>query len=147
MQKKCHGWILAVCLLASTLAHAIDNPDAPDHVNAFLQRAQIHEQGIAQTPHTTQSYGEAYAAYEAFLDRELNTAYAQLLTRLSAESGKVLKQAQRQWLNYRDQEFEWIARNLTQENFGSSTIISRGDFRTKIIRDRVITLLHYLGNY
>ncbi len=139
--------MLAVCLLASTLTHAIDNPDAPDHVSAFQQRAQTHEQGIAQTPHTTQSYGDAYAAYEAFLDQELNAAYTQLLSHLNAESGKALKQAQRQWLNYRDQEFEWIARNWTQENFGSSTIISRGDFRTKIIRDRVITLLHYLGNY
>ncbi len=147
MQKKCHGWILAVCLLASTLAHAIDNPDAPDHVNAFLQRTQTHEQGIAQTPHTTQSYGEAYAAYEAFLDRELNAAYTQLLSRLSAESGKALKQAQRQWLNYRDQEFDWIARNWTQENFGSSATISRGDFRTRIIKDRVEILLQYLRNY
>lgn len=147
MLKKCHVWILVACLYVMAPAFAIDNPDAPDHVSAFLQRAQNHEQSIAQTAHTTQSYGEAYAVYETFLDQELNAAYTQLLSRLSAESAKALKQAQRQWLNYRDQEFEWIARNWTQDNFGSSAVISRGAYRSKIIKDRVIALLQYLGNY
>lgn len=146
--RKLRGFTLVVLLLGYSLfAHAIDNPDAPDYISDFLNRAQAHERDIQQTAHTTQGYLAAYEAYENFLDQELNAAYNQLMAYLSGETQHALKNSQLKWLNYRDREFDFVARNWTTEKFGSSAVISRGDYRTKLIKDRVMLLLHYLRNY
>jgi len=131
----------------SVSAHALDNPDAPDYVEDFMNRAQTYELDIQRTAHTTQSYITAYAAYEQFLDEELNNAYNQLMAHLNDEAQQVLKDSQRQWLKYRNTEFNFIAHNWTTKNFGSASALSRGDYRTKLINDRVLILLHYLQNY
>ena len=146
--SQLRSFALIVLLLGCSLStHAIDNPDAPDYISDFLNRAQAYERDIQQTAHTTQSYLTAYAAYENFLDQELNTAYHQLIGRLSDEAQQALKKSQHAWLNYRDKEFDFIARNWTAEKFGSSASISRGDYRTQLIKDRVMLLLQYLRNY
>ena len=142
-----HIALTGLFLCFSVSIQAIDNPDAPDYVDDFLKRAQVNERDIHQTTHTTQQYVTAYAAYEDFLDKELNAAYRQLMAQLSQESQQVLKKSQHAWLNYRDQEFEFISHNWTAEKFGSSMVISRGDYRAKIIKNRVMLLLRYLGNY
>lgn len=142
------GFALIIFLLGYSLStHAIDNPDAPDHLSDFLNRAQTYERDIQQTAHTTQSYLTAYAAYENFLDQELNTAYRQLIEHLPDKAQQALKNSQQAWLNYRDKEFDFIARNWTAEKFGSSATISRGDYRTQLIKDRIMLLLQYLRNY
>lgn len=90
--RRLRGFALIVLLLDCSLStHAIDNPDAPDYIGDFLNRAQAYEWDIRQTAHTMQSYLTAYAAYEKFLDRELNAAYRQLTARLTDEAQFVLK--------------------------------------------------------
>ena len=131
----------------SVSAHALDNPDAPDNVDDFMNRAQVHELNIQHTTHTTQSYITAYAAYEQFLDDELNSAYNRLITHLDDEAQQTLRDSQRQWLKYRNAEFNFIAHNWTTKNFGSASVFSRGGYRTKLIKNRVVVLLHYLQNY
>jgi len=146
--SQLHSFALIVLLLGCSLStHAIDNPDAPDYINDFINRAQAYERDIQQTTHTTQSYLTAYAAYENFLDQELNTAYRQLMEHLPDETQQALKNSQQAWLNYRDKEFDFIARNWTTEKSGSSATISRGDYRTQLIKDRIMLLLQYLRNY
>ena len=146
--RRLRGFALIVLLLDCSLStHAIDNPDAPDYIGDFLNRAQAYEWDIRQTAHTMQSYLTAYAAYEKFLDRELNAAYRQLTARLTDEAQFILKNSQLAWLDYRDKEFDFIAHNWTAETFGSSAVISRGDYRTRLIKDRVMLLLQYLQNY
>lgn len=148
LAQKLRDFVLTGLLLCYSFStHAIDNPDAPDHAGDFLNRAQAYERDIQQTTHTTQDYLTAYAAYENFLDQELNAAYRQLMTHLSGETQYALKNSQLKWLGYRDKEFDFIARNWTTEKFGSSAVISRGDYRTQLIKDRVMLLLHYLRNY
>ncbi|MDC8446426.1 MAG: DUF1311 domain-containing protein [Nitrosomonas sp.] len=136
--------LLACC---STSLLAIDNPDAPDYVADFLERAKVYEDDIRQTPHTTQGYITVYARYEDFLGDELDSAYNQLMAKLSDEARQALSNSQKQWLRYRDQEFEFIARNWTHANFGSAAAISRGDYRTIIISNRIVLLLRYLQNF
>ncbi|SES65769.1 Protein of unknown function [Nitrosomonas marina] len=133
------------CLSGAALA--LDNPDAPDYIAEFNSRAQTYERDIQQIAQTTQDYLTAYAAYEQFLDKELNQAYSQLMDQLSEEMQNALRASQRKWLGYRDAAFEFIALNWTTEHVGSASVISRGDYRTTIIRDRVMLLLHYLQNY
>lgn len=129
------------------ISFALDNPDAPDLLGEFKTRAQSYEAEIQSEAQTTKDYAEAYQKYEIFLDNELNKSYRALTAELSADQTDSLQQSQRAWLKYRDKEFEFIAKNWTVENFGSSSTISRGDYRTSLLKERVITLLSYLKNY
>ena len=144
-------WRKAVLILflvsCSISAYAIDNPDAPDYVANFLERAKVYEDDIQQTPHTTQGYITAYARYEDFLNDELDSAYNQLMAKLGDEARRALSNSQRQWFRYRDQEFEFIAQSWTHASFGSAAVISRGDYRTNIINNRIVQLLRYLQNF
>lgn len=126
---------------------AIDNPDAPDHIGEFRKHIQEHEVVIHQRTKTTQDALKAYADYERFLDNELNQVYKALSINLGVEQTAKLKQSQRDWLKYRDSEFDFISENWTNNNFGSSSVLSRGGYRTALIRDRIILLMNYLKNY
>lgn len=133
--------------LTAVPSHAIDNPDAPDHIGEFRKRAHEYETLVHQRTKTTQDTLKAYAGYERFLDNELNQVYKALSTKLGIEQTAKLKQSQRDWLKYRDSEFDFIAENWTNKNFGSSSVLSRGGYRTSLIRDRIILLMSYLKNY
>jgi uncharacterized protein YecT (DUF1311 family) len=134
-------------MLYSTSVLAIDNPDARDHVSDFLTHAQAYESAIQREAQTTKGYASAYAAYETFLDEELNKAYHLLMDNLQVDAQQTLRISQKMWLKFRDTEFKFITLNFAQENFGSSSVISRGGYRTTIIKNRVILLLDYLKNY
>lgn len=126
---------------------AIDNPDAPDFVAEFEVRAQKFEINVQNQGGNTADTHRAYSDYENFLDHELNQAYLVLIKHLNDQNKKDLIISQKQWLQFRDTEFLFIDNNWTMQNFGSSYVISRGASRIKILRDRIITLLHYLKNY
>ena len=130
----------------NSLCYAIDNPDVPDIVAEFEARAQKFGTSLQQAQNTS-TIAHAYFEYETFLDQELNQTYSALMKQLSGENIKKLTQSQKQWLHFRDTEFLFVNSNWTVESFGSSSALSRGAFRTTIIRDRVIELLHYLKNY
>ena len=148
MKKRIAAAYAALLLTAFTApSRAIDNPDAPNYVMDFEQRAQKFEAAITQQATTSQESLSAYANYEQFLDQELNKAYKSLLTKLGAAQQAKIKESQRAWVKYRDAEFNFIAQNWTTKNFGSSAVLSRGAYRTTLIRDRVVLLLNYLKNY
>ena len=145
--RGCCALLLSYLIIAGQAGLALDNPDMPDYVAEFRARSQVHESRISQEARTTQDFVDAYAAYEGFLDDELNSAYRSLVDRLDAKMLPKLIQSQQSWLQYRDSEFEFIRTNWRTDNFGSSAVISRGAYRTTLIKDRVILLLHYLKNY
>jgi len=133
-------------LLLVAVCFAVDNPESPDYVGEFRQRASVYEKRAGNAA-TTQAAVEIYANYEKFLDKELNSAYKLLLAKLPTAQQAQLKEAQRQWIKYRDAEFALIADNWTPENFGSSAFLSLGAYRTDVINNRVTQLLSYLKNY
>lgn len=139
--------IASLMIGMATSCRAIDNPDAPDYVAEFSQRAQKFETIIHKQAKTTQDALAAYADYERFLNAELDKAYSTLLARLAPPQQAKLKESQRNWVKYRDSEFGFIVENWTAENFGSSAVLSRGAYRTTVIRGRITLLLHYLKNY
>ena len=59
--------------------------------------------------------------------------------KLSPEQGR--------WLQFRDAESQFIGANWTPQNFGSSSLLSRADYRATLVKQRVLTLLAYLQNY
>ena len=139
--------MLALCsALSAPAALAIDNPDAPDLLGAFQARCEKYQAEIRKQS-DTQKMMVAYANYEKFLDAELNKAYDTLLGHVSRDARDSLVSSQRKWLQYRDAEFSFIDRNWTLATFGTSSAISRGDYRTDIVKQRVVMLLRYLKNY
>lgn len=148
LQKKiaCLAAITVVCFL-TTLTYAIDNPEAPDYIGEFKSREKVFIDKINNPKNTNQEYLAAYNGYLIFLEKELNTAFSSLIPKLAKDQQEELKNSQKKWLKFRDAEFEFIINNWARDNFGSSAWISRGDYRTTIVRERVIQLLYYLLNY
>lgn len=140
--------ILGLCLLAhGPLCAAIDNPDAPDILAAFEARSKKFELGIQEQAQNQAEITNAYARYSTFLDQELNQTYAALSKQLNESGKQALLRSQRLWIQFRDAEYGFIENNWTVANFGSSSTISRNAYRTTLLKNRVIELLHYLKNY
>lgn len=144
------AWLHATlgCVLATALspAVAIDNPDAPDRVAAFEQRAAPFEQALAATDGGSAA-AEAGRAYAEFLDAELNSAYRALLALLQEPARGALVAAQRRWLQHRDAEQAFIAQQWTRERVGSSASLSSAGYRSALVRARVLQLLRYSAEY
>jgi uncharacterized protein YecT (DUF1311 family) len=133
-------------LLSITPARALDNPDGPNRSSEFLTRAKPFEERIAEES-SAADLATASRAYDRFLDAELNQAYQQLLTHVNGEARRALIASQRQWLHFRVAENSFIDRNWTPDNFGSSSRLSRADYRSTLVKQRVLNLLAYLQNY
>jgi len=132
--------------LATSLAHAVDNPDAPDEVAAFEQRAKpLEEYFLSQS--RTADIDRAGTAYAKFLDKELNRAYQLLLKQLDPVAREQLKKSQRAWLAYYQVEAEFINTNWMPARFGNSYALSRQDYRNTLVKNRILTLLNYLRSY
>jgi len=140
-------FIMLAGLLVSPIIPAIDNPDAPDLVAEFKARVKSAEKAVEDPNLSNRGVLIAYDDYQILLDTELNKAYQLLKSKLPKAQQVELKKSQKNWIKFRDTEFELIQNNWTRDNFGSSAGRSRGDYRSSIISDRVIQLLHYLQNY
>jgi uncharacterized protein YecT (DUF1311 family) len=138
--------IAALLFLRTASAFAVDNPDAPDYVADFLARATPYEEEVDKDSGGAKAAAD-YAAYEKFLDQELNKAYVDLTNKLSDAKKQELIKSQKNWLAYRDSEFQFIEHNWTEETSGSSYTASAGDYRAEIVKSRAIILLNYLKNY
>ena len=140
--------ISAILLISfSNSILAIDNPDSPDLIGQLTEREKPFKANITKPTNGTRDTIRAYHEYKLFLDKELNKAYALLISKLSSEHQKELKVSQRNWIKFRDAEFELINNNWSRSNFGSSFVVSRGDYSSTIIRNRLIQLLNYVKNY
>ena len=137
----------AFFLILSSASYAIDNPDAPQYVTAFDSSSKIYLDKIADPKNTNSTYAVAYKSYQEFLDSEINKAYKLLLQKLPEKQKLALKKSQLAWIKHRDAEFAFIEENWVPANFGSSVVISKGDYKCKIIHDRVVQLLQYAQNY
>lgn len=140
-------WGVIVFGVLTHLVYAIDNPDAPDLIGEFETREQDFLKKINNPNNGTRDYLIAYDDYLKFLDDELNKAYQLIKSKLPEARQGELKNAQRNWIKFRDAEFELINNNWTRQNFGSSSGISRGSYRSTIVKNRVLQLLHYAKNY
>jgi len=139
------GCLLSIGLVAR--AYAIDNPEAPDLIGEFEKREIIYLKDIDNPKNSTRDFLVAYDNYLTFLDEELNKASEKLNSKLPEARKSELITAQQHWIKYRDAEFELIKNTWTRKDFGSSAGVSRGDYRTSIVKNRVIQLLHYTKNF
>lgn len=148
-QSTAYRCIIGCLLLMGFVvgAYAVDNPDAPDLVGEFEKREVVYLTAIDNPQNSTRDFLVAYDNYLLFLDEELNKASEVIQSKLPEARKSELMAAQLHWIKYRDAEFEFIKNTWTRKDFGSSAGISRGDYRTSIVKDRVIQLLHYAKNF
>lgn len=150
MQKIYHSWLGMTAftfMLFTKLAFAIDNPDAPNLIAQFETREKPFIAAIEKPTNTTSDYSVAYSNYLKFLDKELNTVYKTIRTKLLEDKQKQLKASQLGWIKYRDLEFAFIDGTWTNKDFGSSSDISRGQYKASVVRNRVIQFMHYARTY
>ena len=133
------GGVLAAALAAAV---AIDNPEAPDRVAAFAQRALAFEQALAATGGGNAA-AEAGRAYAQFLDVDVDRAYRALLGRQQPPERGALVVAQRRGLQFRDAEQAFIGPHWTRARVGSSASLSAADDCSALLRARVLQWLRY----
>lgn len=143
-------WMRATCLgaamLASTAAMAVDNPDAPDRMAAFEQRIQPLEAAVANQ-NTTADMLRASSAYAKQLDVELNQTYRELMAKVGATGAQKLRASQRNWLAFMTTEAAFIDGTWNAKDFGSTSALSRSEYRNRVTKARIVQLLDYLRSY
>lgn len=143
-------WMRAACLgaamLASTAAMAVDNPDAPDRLAAFEQRIQPLEAAVANQ-NTTADMLRASSAYAKQLDVELNQTYRELMAKVGATGAQKLRASQRNWLAFMATETAFIDGTWNAKDFGSTSALSRSEYRNRVTKARIVQLLDYLRSY
>ena len=150
MRRNTNSWLIVtvfILLSLSNITFAIDNPDAPDLVAEFKAREKSLIAAAENPNNGYRDYLLAYTSYLEFLDKELNTVYQNLRSKLPEDQKKQLKDSQVNWIKYRDFEFEFIENTWTKADFGSSSSISRGQYKVSVVRSRVIQLMHYSEAY
>ncbi|MYL26290.1 MULTISPECIES: lysozyme inhibitor LprI family protein [Halomonadaceae] len=139
--------VLLLAIMVPMFAYGLDNPDKPDLVASFQSRAEPYKERIRNKSETTQQYRKAYSDYRVFLEKELESSYQKLIQALPDSRTKSFKRSQKQWAAFQDSEFRFIDDNWSHTSFGSSSVISRGGYKTQVLENRIILILQYLQNY
>ena len=130
-------------ILFTTNTWALDNPDKPNYVAEFEARIKPLENYVQSKARSNREYAEGYTALLEALDKELNIAYKNLIKKLPKENQKILRLSQKHWLNFRDAEIAFLSDQFTRENYGSSSVITRGTYISTLIKSRIKSLLWY----
>jgi uncharacterized protein YecT (DUF1311 family) len=86
---------------------------------------------------------EAYAWAEDEWDKLLNENYKALMKKLSKENQEKLRASQREWIKYRDLEFEFSG-NFYLSFDGTLYRVIYAGLRTDFVRERALQLGSYL---
>jgi uncharacterized protein YecT (DUF1311 family) len=81
-------------------------------------------------------------AYTAW-DRELNSVYKELFSKLGPAEQKDLKEGQRNWLKFRDSELKF-SDDIYEQKQGTMWAPMSVDASAEIVKDRVLQLHHRL---
>lgn len=143
----CRAFLVLAVLSISFSACAIDNPDAADYISKFEQSLKPYIKQINNPENNNRQAVVAYSRYQNFLESEMKVAYKTLKTKLNKREYSRLKESQENWVRFRNSEFKFIDNNWTRKKFGSSYVVSRGDYKCTVIKNRIIELLNYAKNY
>lgn len=139
--------VLLIAALSSIACQAIDNPDAPNYLEQFRSEASSYEQSIYQDATTTSQAVTEYRHYIDFLEREVIAAQTAIENELSGPDKLKLADSMAAWKSYRDTERDFITGVWTQDNFGSSSTLSRLAFYAEILTSRIELLLKYRAQF
>lgn len=125
---------------------ALDNPDAPDYLAAIEGK----EKPFLEQIENVEGYREtliAYNEYHVFLESEINSLNQQLNQKLPNSKKVLLINSQKQWIEFKESEFELIDEVWDRNLSGSSSAMVRGKYKAKILRARVLELIGYMKSF
>ena len=96
----------------------------------------------AQDPNFKPPGTEEQAAVDA-ANKQIDAVYKQFMAKLDAEGQKSLKEAQRAWIKWRDEEATLIAR-VGGSIGGSAMRVDYANAQTKLIKERTEVLKGYI---
>jgi uncharacterized protein YecT (DUF1311 family) len=126
--------LLVVVLLMSGISHAQETPRHP--IDKVLDECLEKD---STTAGMTNCIGKAYEKW----DKELNRIYAELMKKLSPEGKANLKDAQLQWLKFRDSEFK-LQDSIYSTLEGTMYIPMRVSDRMELVKKRAVELKSHL---
>lgn len=133
MRQNIIHWLLALCTLAAVPALA--NGADSDSIEQALKDCMDEDYSTAGMVSCI------HKAHDSW-DKMLNIWYSKLMDTLPAEDAKELQKSQRQWLAFRDAEFEAINAVYRQQD-GTMYHLIRTSDRADIVESRAKTLRHY----
>ena len=126
--------LIAIVLSMWAISYAQETPKHPidKALDACLEKDST-------TAGMANCVGKAYEKW----DKELNRLYAELMKKLSADARTKLKEAQLQWLKFRDSEFK-LQDGIYSTLEGTMYRPMRVDSRMQLIKNRALELKSYL---
>jgi len=133
-QKRKAFHLIAVGLLLSVTIYSQQTPQHP--IDKALEACLDKD---STTAGMVDCIGKAYDKW----DKELNRVYAELMKRLSPDARTKLKEAQVQWLKFRDAEFQ-MQGGIYSKLEGTMYIPMSADSRMQVVKNRALELKSYL---
>jgi uncharacterized protein YecT (DUF1311 family) len=76
-------------------------------------------------------------------DKELNKYYGLLKTKLPKDAFEILKESQKEWINYRDKEYSFIAKFYYEVQEGTMWYVVAKNKEKDIVKNRALELEEY----
>lgn len=139
--------LILLLLFVIPFTHAMDNPDTPDYVQAFIEQANQFEEKIAKCTCSNHALAKLFEEYDQFLELSLTHSERIIFHHLKGEAKGLFKSSQVQWVKHQKKENEFITSHWQQDDFGTAYLLSRLTYLANIKKQRIITLYHYGKNY
>ncbi len=137
-RRVAKAYLVVLVLVASAgLLWPQAQPSAPRQaIDVWLDECLAKD---ASTAGTLTCLGQAYAKWDA----ELNATYQKLFAKLPADGQSALRESQRAWIKFRDQEFLFLDR-LYGLMDGTMYQTMRAADRVEVVRKRALELSSYI---
>ena len=127
---KASNFVLLALLTVAPASHA-----AKHHIDSYLESCIDADSTTAGMVNCT---NQAYSLW----DKELNIKYVKLMSALAPADKQALRNAQRQWIAFRDAEFKAIDA-LYNGKDGTMYLPMRAADRLEVVKARVLQLSSY----
>lgn len=127
--------LLLTCLILSVVAFSQTKKEYPIDL---LESKCINQKDISNAD----KCNCIIQAQESW-DKELNKSYNLLKTKLPKETFETLKESQKQWLLYRDKEYEFMSKYLYEVKQGTLWYAVSESLKRDIVKRRALELEAY----
>ncbi|RWR01077.1 hypothetical protein ED28_16655 [[Pantoea] beijingensis] len=124
--------LLAICLLLPFGAMAQKAPAASTQIDTALQSCLNKET-------TTKDMSQCYATATQAWDKEMNTQYNALIAKLDSNQQKLMRNAQRDWLKYRDSMANASTTWLSQSQ-GTISSVTAASQQLVVVKSQALVL-------
>ena len=132
---KIGGWLLLVTLMLPVISVAQEGAKVHP-IDKALEACTDKNPSTGGESDCIEKAGEMW-------DQELNRAYNKLSGKLSPEGKQALKEAQVEWIKYRDAEFKLI-NTIYSSRQGTMYAPMHASARTEVVKKRALEIQSYL---